>query len=319
MLCCFQPGSPPLSPKGKPRKKNSRTELSPLSAIQEGLLQESGDLSNRTDIEQGVPAEQLDNLVNNLNSDYLDENYLKAELHNLANESEASIVRSKSSEGQRPNGDLRSMSGSVSDSKLLVPDKSSHAKKLACKTVSDPYGTHKTEENHVSFMPPQGRPRSSSDPDPEQIPETEEPPPVQKRKQRKFSVPNFHFPKHKSKHKKSKEKEKLHAASSNSDSEIIDKSEDEVDKKDTESDNSDSEPQPPPRSFLRRMSVKVKNIVLGGDKDEKKFLVDVVDLTSDEGKIHHDRFTVDELQKAILPGTSHPIIFIIYQYVQSYE
>ncbi|KAK3089384.1 hypothetical protein FSP39_003169 [Pinctada imbricata] len=296
--------SPPPSPKAKPRKKNSRSELQPLTAIHEGHTQELDENRNKEygEIEQAVPAEELDRIVNNLDSDLYNEDFFRSELASLANNASVNVGRSVSVPSGPNEGldAIQNLPTSPSDSKLH--EKSNYRpKKTACKTVSDPSMLQvKFEENRVPIETV-SRPRSSSDPDTEQLPDLDELPPVPKVRHRKFSVPNFHFNKNKKRKKpKERDKEKLHITSSNSDSEILEKSEDELEHPESD-DLSDSEPHPPPRSFLRRMSCKVKNIVLGNDKDDKKFMVEVLDMTSDEGKLLHEKCTVDELQRAILP------------------
>lgn len=52
------------------------------------------------------------------------------------------------------------------------------------------------------------------------------------------------------------------------------------------------------------MSCKMKHIMLGNEREEKKFKVDIIDLTNDQGKFSSERVSVDELQNAILPGMS---------------
>jgi hypothetical protein len=305
-----------------------------MQAIHERFSQEIDDSMNPQEknnnvsddaVEVGVPAEELDNIVNNLEENHFEEG-MRNQLQNFSKSTpgihleRASSVPSPSSE--TPEGIPKASSeGAIS---------SSVQKKKASKTVSDP-------SKHISILNENEdgkmiRPRSSSDPDADisnvKSVEHNTEPNTQHNKKRRVSLTALTFKKNKDENKKNKDEKKQnkdekkhkhknknkdkHSFDSSDGSEQPGKSDDECksphprvqDLLSDEHSDSDIDDHPPPKSFLRRMSVKVKNIVLGNEKEEKKFKVDIIDLTNDQGKVCYERVTVDELQNAILPGMS---------------
>ena len=257
----------------------------------------------------GVPAEDLDNIVNNLKDDYYEDD-MKSQLQKLSQGSpEIHLERAVSVPS--PNSDREEgISKALSEGAI-----SKKAKKIvASKTVSDP-----SHHNSLQVDPESHgkcRPRSSSHPhvDVSDLKIVEQSPEHNTRhKHRRVSLTSLTFKKNKN---KSKHKDK-HPSDSSDGPEQSGKSDDECrsplpahphghahDGHSDEHSDSDMDERPPPKSFLRRMSVKMKNIMLGNEKEEKKFKVDILDLTNDQGKFCCERVTVDELQNAILPGMS---------------
>nr|XP_022292231.1 syntaxin-binding protein 5-like isoform X2 [Crassostrea virginica] len=306
--------SPPSSPNliVKPRKKHSHEKLVPMQAIHERLSQEIDDSviaheknNNVTEgVVVGVPAEDLDNIVNNLKDDYYEDD-MKSQLQKLSQGSpEIHLERAVSVPS--PNSDREEgISKALSEGAI-----SKKAKKIvASKTVSDP-----SHHNSLQVDPESHgkcRPRSSSHPhvDVSDLKIVEQSPEHNTRhKHRRVSLTSLTFKKNKN---KSKHKDK-HPSDSSDGPEQSGKSDDECrspplahghthDGHSDEHSDSDMDERPPPKSFLRRMSVKMKNIMLGNEKEEKKFKVDILDLTNDQGKFCCERVTVDELQNAILP------------------
>lgn len=311
---CFQ-SSPPSSPNliVKTRKKHSHEKLIPMQAIHERLSQEIDDSVNPQEknnnvsdaVEVGVPAEELDNIVNNLEENYFEEG-MRNQLQCFSKSSSGIHLERAASVPSPPTEVQEGISKALSEGAISK----SVQKKLAAKTVSDP-SQHNSilNENDNSKI---SRPRSSSDPDAdisnlksvEQSTETN----TRHNKKRRVSLTTLTFKKNKH---KNKNKEK-HSCDSSDGCEQTGKSDDECksvhprvqDILSDEHSDSDIDEHPPPKSFLRRMSVKVKNIVMGNEKEEKKFKVDIIDLSSDQGKVCYERATVDELQNAILPGMS---------------
>ncbi|XP_056015675.1 syntaxin-binding protein 5-like isoform X5 [Ostrea edulis] len=304
--------SPPSSPNliVKTRKKHSHEKLVPMQAIHERLSQEIDDSVNPQEknnnvsdaVEVGVPAEELDNIVNNLEENYVEEG-MRNQLQCFSKSSSGIHLERAASVPSPPTEVQEGISKALSEGAISK----SVQKKLAAKTVSDPsqHNSIRNENDNSKIS----RPRSSSDPDAdisnlksvEQSTETN----TRHNKKRRVSLTTLTFKKNKH---KNKNKEK-HSCDSSDGCEQTGKSDDECksvhprvqDILSDEHSDSDIDEHPPPKSFLRRMSVKVKNIVMGNEKEEKKFKVDIIDLSSDQGKVCYERATVDELQNAILP------------------
>lgn len=311
---CFQ-SSPPSSPNliVKPRKKPSHEKIIvPMQAIHERFSQEIDDSVHEPEknnnvheaIEVGVPAEELDNIVNNLEENYY-EDEMKNQLDNFSKSSpEIHVERSVSvpnPQTEREEGISKALSEGAISKNLK--------KKVASKTVSDPSQRNSLHAEVDSSA--KNRPRSSSDPDADvsNLQHVEQNPEQNTRhKHRRLSLTSLTFKKNKN---KNKHKEK-HPSDSSDGPDQSGKSDDESKPhhppghnghSDDHSD-SDIEERPPPKSFLRRMSCKMKHIMLGNEREEKKFKVDIIDLTNDQGKFSSERVSVDELQNAILPGMS---------------
>lgn len=313
---CFQ-SSPPSSPNliVKPRKKPSHEKiLVPMQAIHERLSQEIDDSVHEPEknnnvheaIEVGVPAEELDNIVNNLEENYYEEE-MKNQLDIFSKSSpEIHIERAVSVPNPQTEKEER-ISKALSEGAISKNMK----KKVASKTVSDPSQRNSLHAEVDSSA--KNRPRSSSDPDADvsNLQHVEQNPEQNTRhKHRRLSLTSLTFKKNKN---KNKHKEK-HPSDSSDGPDQSGKSDDESKPhshyphghnghSDDHSD-SDVDERPPPKSFLRRMSVKMKHIMLGNEKEERKFKVDIIDLTNDQGKFSSERVSVDELQNAILPGMS---------------
>lgn len=306
--------SPPSSPNliVKLRKKPSHEKiLVPMQAIHERLSQEIDDSVHEPEknnnvheaIEVGVPAEELDNIVNNL-----EENYYEYEMKNqldIFSKSSPEIHIERAVSVPNPQTEMEEgISKALSEGAISKNLK----KKVASKTVSDPSQRNSLHAEVDSSA--KNRPRSSSDPDADvsNLQHVEQNPEQNTRhKHRRLSLTSLTFKKNKN---KNKHKEK-HPSDSSDGPDQSGKSDDESKPhshyphghnghSDDHSD-SDVDERPPPISFLRRMSVKMKHIMSGNEKEEKKFKVDIIDLTNDQGKFSSERVSVDELQNAILP------------------
>ncbi|XP_061195840.1 syntaxin-binding protein 5-like [Saccostrea echinata] len=304
--------SPPSSPNliVKPRKKHSHEKLVPMQAIHERLSQEIDDSlivqeknNNDSDVvEVGVPAEELDNIVNNLDENYFEKG-MRNQLQNFSKFPGQGHLERAASVPSPPSPKQEGISKASSEGAISK-------KKMASKTVSDP-------SHHNSLLAEnddgtKSRPRSSSDPDAD-VSELKHAEQNTRHKTRRVSLTALTFKKNKH---KNKHKEK-HSSESSNGCEPSGKSDDESksahphvhDFHSDEHSDSDIDEHPPPKSFLRRMSVKMKNIVMGNEKEEKKFKVDIIDLTNDNGKVCHERVSVDELQNAILPDKNDTASF----------
>ncbi|KAJ8315344.1 hypothetical protein KUTeg_007494 [Tegillarca granosa] len=292
------PSSPPSSPRTK-KNNHTLTPESGLLAIHEIQSFENEPEKSSDDTLDDSSSQssfskttaELDNIINNLNNndDTVDpEEIMRKELLKLSDsdKSKKSIERTLS---LPPHEDEKF---EVKES-LPPKSKSENAlkvieKRKAVKTVSDPSAINELIDKHA-------RRRSCSEP------QIDAPLKLHKEhKMRKLSVKNLKFHRHKGKHKK-EETENPDSSINTAENKDLDQSHDQShgkDNHDYKSDSSDDilEEEPPihSRNFLRRMSVKVKAIVLGDKHEEKKFKLDIIDLSQDKGKPVHLHMTVAE-------------------------
>lgn len=258
---------------------------------------------------------ELDNIINNLNNNDIEvdpEEIMRKELLKLSgSEKKKSVERTFS----LPSPDDETLE--VNES-LPPKSKSENAlkaieKRKAVKTVSDPSAINEVIGKH-------DRRRSCSEP------QIDAPLKLHKEhRTRKLSVKNLKFHRHKGKHKKEEPESPDGSHNTLPDNKDHDHSHDHSHVKDNHDDSMEDssddilEEEPPmhSRNFLRRMSVKVKAIVLGDKHEEKKFKLDIIDLSQDKGKPVHLHMTVAEYLREQLGMSKSLEVFIMLIYLHT--
>ncbi|KAJ8315341.1 hypothetical protein KUTeg_007491 [Tegillarca granosa] len=285
---CRSPTNDQSSPPSSPRTKKNNHTLTPesgLLAIHEIQSFENEPEKSSDDTLDDSSSQssfskttaELDNIINNLNNndDTVDpEEIMRKELLKLSDsdKSKKSIERTLS---LPPHEDEKF---EVKES-LPPKSKSENAlkvieKRKAVKTVSDPSAINELIDKHA-------RRRSCSEP------QIDAPLKLHKEhKMRKLSVKNLKFHRHKGKHKKEETENPDSSINTAENKTLISHMINHM--SDSSDDILEEEPPIHSRNFLRRMSVKVKAIVLGDKHEEKKFKLDIIDLSQDKGKPIND-------------------------------
>ncbi|XP_069133314.1 syntaxin-binding protein 5-like isoform X2 [Argopecten irradians] len=296
--------SPPSSPNPNPSRKKiqSHTEVG-LTAIQESSDSAHREtqffLKNIDSAEKATMAEDLDNNNKAIPANIQDQDRLQ-QLKHIADD-------------PVPIRPPRHRRISVPDSKqqvhfsLLNPHKSSSENALkavqkqpACKALSDPSRARQALEIvHNQDNIPTNRERSCSDPEVDTTSSVEVP--KDNHRQRKLSMKGFKFSRKKSKVKPPNlidlslpntetDPQPEHSGDEGSDTGGG------KDDPDGHGDTYDVDPSVHSGGFLRRMSVKVKSIVLGKENEERtRPKIEVIDLSDDKGKTVIRQMSVQEI------------------------
>ncbi|OWF48268.1 Syntaxin-binding protein 5 [Mizuhopecten yessoensis] len=294
--------SPPSSPNPNlsRKKKHSHPDVG-LTAIQESSTQDSAHKETKfflKDIdcaEKATMAEDLDNNNKEMSANMQDQSMLQ-ELENIADESV-------------PTRPPRHRRISMPDAKqhlhfsLLKPHKSHSENALkvvkkqpACKTLSDPSCVRQA----LDLVPNQDstaviRERSCSDPEIEVETTSSEDVYKDHHRHRKLSMKGFKFSRRKSKVKPPNLND-LSLTNIEIDPHPDNSGDEGREDVDSHGDTSDVDPGIHSGGFLRRMSVKVKSIVLGKENEERtRPKIEVIDLSDDKGNTVIRQMSVQEI------------------------